>query len=325
MGEESPAKRGRSKKHSALLPIVANSSEDPVNFLEPFLLIVTSEYCLQLRPAIEDFTVAQASVLAFICNRVAQPKLLALVCRVSNDICCFNDICVNSYTSNHTYSQAKTFISRCTNKTLFSACLEPLWKWVREGNTRVRLAFLMNLEEPLDLEEITDEDEDCPEEQDTTKLFSEMAFEVVNALVLYSTGKSPSGSNEYGFYPYGKEASWSTSAFKKVSNASLALTFAEMYPFLFRPMSKWNDLRKKRAYPMTNLWPHAIVKRYFNFFRAFEKQRTLLFQEYEADEEDGIYHGQEYARKYQGKGASNKEGDDEDVSSDDSMDLRFVR
>ena len=136
---------------------------------------------------------------------------------------------------------------------------------------------------------------------------------------MYSAGNGPSGSNDYGFYPYGKEFSWSTKAFKAIPTAWFALTFAEMYPFIFRDMSKWKDLRKKRSYPMTNLWPHFTVKRYYKFYRAFEKQKKFLFQEYEKDE-DGIYHGKEEREKQQ------KEDNDEEetVSSDDSMDLCFV-
>ena len=117
----------------------------------------------------------------------------------------------------------------------------------------------MNLEVPGDLEPLTeDEDEDEGEPKRTssnTELLSEMAYEVVNALVLYSAGRTPSGKNEYGFYPYGKEASWSTNAFKKLPTAWFALTFAEMYPFIFRDMTKWEELRKNRAFPMINLWP----------------------------------------------------------------------
>ena len=77
----------------------------------------------------------------------------------------------------------------------------------------------------VDIDELTDDDED-PEEKDTRELLSEMAFEVVNALVVYSRGKGPSGSNVYGFYPYGKEGSWSTRAFKKIPTPWFALTLA---------------------------------------------------------------------------------------------------
>ena len=220
------------------------------------------------------------------------------------------------------YAQTKTWMSRCSNKTLFSVCLRPLWQWVREGARRVRLALLLNLDH-VELDELTDDDED-PEEKDTTKLLSEMAFEVVNALVIYSGGKGPSGSNEYGFFPYGKEASWSTSAFKKVPTAWFALTFAEMYPFLFRDTSKWDELRKKRAYPMTNLWPHSYLKRYIKFHRAFNKQRTFLFKSYE--KEGGVYHGNE--SECEAKSRSQNTVADSEASSaetsDDPLDLYLM-
>ena len=286
----SPAKRGRSKKHLGLLPLMAQSGEDPVNFLEPFLLIVSADYCLELQPPIDDFTVAQEAILGFVSARDVHTKLLA---------------------------QAKTCMSRFANKTLFASCLQPLYEWVREGNRRLRLECLMNFEEPDD--DLTDEDETPEEDRDTSELMTEMAFQVVNALVLYSAGNSPSGSNKYGFFPYGKDASWSTGAFKKIPTAWFAMTFAEMYPFLFRDMTKWKDLRKKRAYPMTNLWPQAVVKRHLKFFRAFRKHRTFLFTEYEKDD-DGIYHGAESPKSSKRK----RDEDEEGVSSDDSMDLCFV-
>ena len=214
------------------------------------------------------------------------------------------------------HEQAKTCMSRLTNKMLFCTCLKPLWQWVRKGNQQLRFQFLKNLEEPDPYDLDSEEDEEDEEPLNPTELLREMAFEVVNALVLYSAGNGPSGSNDYGFYPYGKEASWSTDEFKKIPTAWFALTFAEMIPFIFRDMSKWEDLRKKRSYPMTNLWPHATMKRYLNFYRAFLKHRNFLFEQYEKDE-DGIYHGQE--RKERG------EGDDLMVmSSDDSVDGHFV-
>ena len=212
-------------------------------------------------------------------------------------------------------------MSRCSNKTLFPACALSLWKWAREGTRDIRLALLFNLD-VVDFDDFTDDDEH-PEDKDTTQLLSEMAFEVVNALVVYSRGKGPSGSNVYGFYPYGKEGSYSTKAFKKIPTAWFALTFAEMYPFLFRDKSKWDELRKKRAYPMTNLWPHSHLIRYLKIQRAFTKQRTFLFKEYEKN--GGVYHGKECERNRSSK--TNKVcEDDESLSeaSDDSMDFYMM-
>jgi len=211
-------------------------------------------------------------------------------------------------------------MSRCSNKTLFPACVQSLWKWVREGGKQLRLSLLFNLD-VVGIDELTDDDEH-PEEKDTRELLSEMAFEVVNALVVYSRGKGPSGSNVYGFYPYGKEGSWSTRAFKKIPTAWFALTFAEMYPFLYRDTSKWKELGKKRAYPMTNLWPHSHLIRYLKIQRAFTKQRTFLFKEYEKN--GGTYHGKESERNMSSKGKVNEDEESLSEASDDSMDFYMM-
>ena len=223
------------------------------------------------------------------------------------------------------HEQAKTWMSRLSNKTLFCTCLKPLWQWVRKGNQQLRFQFLKNLEEPDPYDLDSEEDEEDEEPLNPTELLREMAFEVVNALVLYSAGNGPSGSNDYGFYPYGKEASWSTKEFKKIPTAWFTLTFAEMIPFIFRDMSKWEDLRKKRSYPMTNLWPHATMKRYLNFYRSFLKHRNFLFEQYEKDE-DGIYHGQEETqeKKRVERVVEARDRGGMVVSSDDSVDGHFV-
>ena len=104
------------------------------------------------------------------------------------------------------HEQAKTWMSRLSNKTLFCTCLKPLWQWVRKGNQRVRFMFLKNLEEPEDLHDLTsEEDEEDEEPLNTTELLREMAFEVVNALVLYSslqvpmtTGSTLTGKRQVG-------------------------------------------------------------------------------------------------------------------------------
>ena len=80
-------------------------------------------------------------------------------------------------------------MSRFTNKTLFCSCLKSINQWARDGNRRLRFDLLMNLGDPEDEDRTEDEDEDKTpvERPDTTaELLSEMAFEVANALVLYS-------------------------------------------------------------------------------------------------------------------------------------------
>jgi hypothetical protein len=221
--------------------------------------------------------------------------------------------------------QAKACISRFTNKVLFTTVLKSLHAWVRKGDKRVRLEMLRNLGMPPDAAA-----ENSPKTpaaaasaghaaEDPGKCVGDMAYEVINALVLYAAGRTGSGSNEYGFFPYGRDPSCSTQAFTSVPSAWFSVTFAEMYPFIAKDISKWESLRIKRSYKMTGLWPLLVVRRYMQFQRRFVEQRDYLFQQYEIEE--GEYHGKKaLVVKKKKQEQSQEPGDD----SDDSVDLAFV-
>ena len=96
---------------------------------------------------------------------------------------------------------------------------------------------------------------------------------------------------QYGFFPYGKIPAWSTEAFKNIPSAVIALSLAEMYAFLKKPPSEWDQLAKKRSYPMTSLWLWGVIKRHLCFQEQFRSKKEFLFFEYE--EGGGEYHGGE--------------------------------
>ena len=128
----------------------------------------------------------------------------------------------------------------------------------------------------------------------TKELASQMAYHVVNTLVTYAHGRPGHGvigdkDYDYGFYPYGKIPSWSTKAFKNMPTPWLATTLAEMYNFLRKDPQEWDQMRKKRSYPMTSLWPWGVVRRHMCFQQKFRAHKSFLFKEYEAG--GGEYHG----------------------------------
>lgn len=281
-GKRSPSRRQR------LFPFTA-VGEDPCDMQKPFLLVTASWYCTLLDPPVEDGSLAQESILGFF----AQPKTVAKLMGLA-------------------WAQ----MHRCTNKVLFSSCLRPLHEWVRKGNRRVRLHMLQTLRPPADDWDCDDETE---EEQDHVSLASDMAYEVLNALVLYAAGRPPSEENKHGFHPYHKEASWSSKAFKQVPTACLSLTFAEMYPYVHSPMDKWESLRKKRSIPMTSLWPWTVLRRHIKYFHMFNERREYLAQQYE--EQEGEYHGPELVVP---EAEDNTAHDEVSEESDDSLTLAFV-
>jgi len=122
-------------------------------------------------------------------------------------------------------------------------------------------------------------------------LFAGMAFETIQALVLYSAGRDGNGKNPYGFFPYGKPASQSTERFKAVPPSMLACTLAAMYPFVACDQSYWPKLLKKCSHPMTGLWPWSQVRRHLSFHDKFSNNYLKLFEAYE--EGKGEYHGPE--------------------------------
>ena len=149
------------------------------------------------------------------------------------------------------------------------------------------------------------------------ELFEEVAFETVQALVLYSGGRDGNGKNPYGFFPYGKPASVSTQSFKDVPPAMFACTLAAMYPFVACDKSYWPKLLKKCSHPMTAMWPWGQVRRHLSFHQKFTNNFVKLFSAYE--ESKGEYHGPEVLAglKRPCKGVVRKLDEDSDSEEDE--------
>ena len=272
---------GHTRKQIRLIPLQPPAG--PVELYEMFLLVVGAGYCKYIDPPVEDGTISSMAVLGFLKTKKVAIKLLANI---------------------------KTKINRITNKTLLCNCSRGLYNWVREGDVETRLKFVRTLADPGDLEfPIKGE----PIE-DSTQLMKSMAFQVVSTLVLVAQGRNSSGSNNYGFYPFGKAASFSTDAFLKLPQSYFASVLAEMYPYVARDSTKHKLMLKKCDHPMTGLWPWGKVNRHLTFRARLRACQTELFDAYE--EVGGGYNGPEDGRYLVG----NKKKGPATVSSDEDED-----
>ncbi len=159
-------------------------------------------------------------------------------------------------------------------------------------------------------------DEPTPASQE---MASEMAFRVVETLVTYSVGRSGSGVRgregfNYGFYPYGKIPASSTEGFKNLPVDWIGTTLAEMFPFLRKDVKLWDEMRKKRCYPMTSLWPWGVVRRHMTFQKNLRKRLTFLFEEYEKG--GGEYHGNDMVSTPDDGDSTEEAAQFEDTDSD---------
>ena len=68
-------------------------------------------------------------------------------------------------------------------------------------------------------------------------------------------------------------------------------TLACMYPFIVNEEKMWVQLAKQVAYPMPQLWPKQVLKRYMHFHKVFGRQRRSMFENYE--QSGGDFHGEE--------------------------------
>ena len=119
---------------------------------------------------------------------------------------------------------------------------------------------------------------------------SEMAYRIVELLVRVAAGRAPSDDNKYGFYPYGRPAAISTTAFMGCPSPWFANALTFLYPYLAKPRSQWAELGKKYTHPLnsTGLWPVNVLRRYMSFFSLFRASRLKLFESYQS--QDGEYH-----------------------------------
>ena len=251
------SRAGHTRKQIRLVPL--QPPEGPVDFFPVFLIVVASFYLKYIDPQVEDGTVASTAVLGFLKKKKVAIKLLANI---------------------------KTKINRVTCKTLICKCSRALYNWVREGNVETRLKFVRTLADPGDKFPIKGEPV-----QDPSKLVSRMYFLVVSTLLMVARGRESTGSNNYGFYPFGKQAAISTNGFLRVPQSYFSAVLAEMYPYIARDSSKHPMMMKKCDHPMTGLWPWGKVNRHITFrarFRAVSKELLDVYQD-----EGGEFHGPE--------------------------------
>ena len=161
-------------------------------------------------------------------------------------------------------ANAKQRFFRMTQKTLITTAATTLNSWVRAGDTAQRLAAIRSLQDQGD------------------GSYDEMCDVLVTALTMVAKGRGSGGSNEYGFYPYGKKASEYVTHFKAVPFAWFAVSLAAMYPFVHESIDKWEPLLAKFSHPMTQMWPWPIVSRYLNFCSLFRSNGQALFEKYES-------------------------------------------
>ena len=253
-----------SRKGHTRFQIVLVPMEPPLgearNFLLPFLLCLAANYCNNLDPKVEEGTMAANAILGFFREHRVKLQLLTNI---------------------------KNRISRLANRKFLSSCSHGLYNWVREGDFDTRLAFLRALGDPGGIQ--------FPVEGEPIlavgQMVLAMSFQVVSALLLVSSGKGSCGKNSYGFFPYGKAASYSTDAFCCVHTSNFAVSLAEMYPFVFHDKPKWTRMFKVCSHPMTGLWPWGQLQRHLQFGKNLRETRKDLFLNYQ--DEDGHFHGPE--------------------------------
>lgn len=109
---------------------------------------------------------------------------------------------------------------------------------------------------------------------------------VVEALLKYSKGKE--GAK---VFPYGDKASKYTEDFCKIPSPIFSITLACMYPFIVEEEDTHKAMLKRAQYPIKQLWPQPLLKRYMSFNDAFWYQRHEIMENYEAA--GGAYHGED--------------------------------
>ena len=107
---------------------------------------------------------------------------------------------------------------------------------------------------------------------------------VVEALVRYSKGRE--GAK---VFPYGGKASKDTDTFLDLPSTTLSVTLSCMYPFIVEDKETWTVKLKNCLYPIKQLWPMGILKRYIYFNDKFTSQREEMFRSYQRG--GGVYHG----------------------------------
>lgn len=188
-----------------------------------------------------------------------------------------------------------------------------LYDWAREGHKPTRLKFIRELGNPTDVA-IPDEEPLNPEE-----LQKQVKYEIVRTLVSYAAGKQQDNKAQSYFFPFGALGGPATVGFKGAPSAWFALALAEMYPYLSKEKSTWDEnLVAKFNHPVTGLWPWRAVKRHLSFQTKFRSSRIDMFAKYEAS--GGTFFGSNVAVARKRRHASKKKKRAKPISSDDEED-----
>ena len=144
-----------------------------------------------------------------------------------------------------------------TNKSLVADCIKDLYVWIRAGPTskEERIKYLKTLRS-------------CSDEGTPTEDGKKCQTLVIEALLKYSKGKKG-----VKVFPYGDKAVKYTENFVQVPSPIFAITLACMYPFIVQDEDTHPTMMKRGQYPIKQLWPKSVLKRYLNFNDAVWEQR----------------------------------------------------
>ena len=218
--------------------VVLTKTKNPIDLYTIFIYVLRSYYCFNLDPPVDDGTDASDAVMHYMLMPVVSKRLL---------------------------SSMKLRLQKISNKKLCMRLAEPLWDWVRPGDTddtdsdRLNILVSLGPKAPSEDEgEGEGGDEDNGEEFDQG-LVKECHTLIVEMWLEYSKGKPvpkdvPKDADEEAVedegehstpkktklrkkptYPYGVAASWNNDSFKEVPPAFFAATLSTLYPFVVMP------------------------------------------------------------------------------------------
>ena len=125
-----------------------------------------------------------------------------------------------------------------------------------------------------------------------------MYIEIADALCLYAKGHHATVK------PYGISASRSTTAFKQIPDAVLAVTYAVMYQAARTPPAEVDKWKKKVRPNITSCWPGGMMSRFVKLQNSFKKYRTTIYKAYDRA-------GGKYVGDYMGKRSKKRKRDAE--------------
>ena len=173
--------------------------------------------------------------------------------------------------------------------------MENLYNWVRADGPTVQKQRIQHLKT---LKASSDTSDNKP-----TKDGLRCQILVVEALLNYAKGKE--GAK---VFPYGDRASKKTADFLAVPSPTFSVTLACMYPFIAEDKETHAAILKRSQYPIKQLWPRSILRRYLNSNDVFFEQRDNIFAHYE--ESGGDYHGEDVTSSEEDMVVEEKEYED---------------